>query len=610
VSASTSSAVSPRTEVAARPRLPAWPRTRSPALSRRKLRALTLLAGIAASLPVLLTAVRALAQGWVPLADQGTIATRAYEVFGAHTPLLGQYSFASRAVGHVTYDPGPMLYWLLAVPARLGGPAAITVVMAAFNTAAIMGSVALARRRGGLPLMLMSAFALALMSRSFGSEALHGIWNPAVALFPLALLCFLSWSVACGEHRLLALGAAVASFVIQCHLAYAAPVLALVAVGLVGLALRQRGAPPSARRPLVRSLLLTGVVVLACWSAPLVDQVEHTPGNLSLLASAATASHTSEGANVGWRALAHAVGLPPRLTQAPTRSLAGQGPAAGALSGGDYGDTRLDDVTHGPSALAALSCALALLGLLALALVSLRRLRADIAIGAAIGLVLSGAFAWTASATPVQDFPTLGYTLWWGSLVGMWVWLLLLWGGGVLLLPAAGWTRWSSERASALAYGGCGAVLLCGALVAAGEPADAHQPEFAPARSVADALTREVPGGARAALAEHGLAVVPLVPALRYELERRGVHLLAQTLHYTPSPATAVPAPAGDRLVIAVAEDSAPPPGAVVVARLRLPLAPWLPGAATRHTVTVTLSEPPALGATHSPAPRRRPSRA
>jgi hypothetical protein len=605
VSASTSSAVSPRTEVAARSRLPAWYRELSPALSRGTLRALTVLAGIGASLPVILTAARALVRGWVPLADQGTIATRAYEVFGAHTPLVGQYSFASRAVGHITYDPGPMLYWLLALPARLGGPAAITVVMAAFNTAAIMGSVALARRRGGLPLMLMSAAALALMSRSFGSEALHGIWNPAAALFPLALLCFVSWSVACGEHRLLALGAAIASFVSQCHLAYVAPVLALIAVALVGLALWQRGQPRSERRSLLRSLFVTGIVVLVCWSAPLVDQVEHTPGNLSLLASAATASHAGEGANVGLRALAHAVGLPPRFVRAPTRSVAGEGPAAGALSGGDYGDTRLGDVLHGPGALAALSCALALLGLLALALVAVHRRRVDIAIGAAIGLLLSGAFAWTAGATPVQDFPTLGYTLWWGSLVGMWVWLLLLWGGGVLLLPAAAMhVRWAPERSSALAYGACGAILACGALLAAGEPADTHEPEFRPTHTIESALARDVRGGARVALAEHGLAVVPLVPALRYELERRGVHLLGQTLRYTPpSPATSV-ASASYPLVIALAEDSVRPPGTSVVARLRLPPAPWLPGAATPHTVTVTLSD--ATPTAHSPAAHRR----
>ena len=603
MSASTSSAVSPRTEVAARARLPAWPRTRSSARARGTLSALTLLAGIGASLPVIVTALRALADGWVPLADQGTIATRAYEVFGAHSPLVGQYSFASRAVGHVTYDSGPMLYWLLAVPARLGGPAAITLVMAAFNTAAIMGSVALARRRGGLPLMFMSALALALMSRSFGSEALHGIWNPAAALFPLTLLCFLAWSVACGEHRLLALGAAVASFVIQCHLAYVVPVLALSAVALVGLAGRQRGRSRDERRPLVRSLLLTGLVVLACWSAPLVDQVEHTPGNLSLLASAATASHASEGAKVGWRALTHAVGIPPRFRRTPTRAVAGEGAAAGALSGGDYGDTRLADVLHGPSALAALSCALALLGLLVLALVAVRRRRNEIAIGAAIGLLLSGAFAWTASATPVQDFPTLGYTLWWGSLVGMWVWLLLLWGGGVLLLSGSARARWIPARAPALAYGACVAVLACGALLAAGEPADTHEPEFAAAHTIAGALARDVRGGARVTLAEHGLAVVPLVPALRYQLERRGVHLFGQTLRYTPP--SSAPAPTGYPLVVALAEDSAAPQGTTVVARLRLPRAPWLPGAATRHTVTVTLSETPTPTAAHLPEAHR-----
>jgi len=75
------------------------------------------------------------------------------------------------------------------------------------------------------------------------------------------------------------------------------PALALLIVGLVGLALAlrvpgQRRRKPDLRRPwrspLMRSLAATLVVTLACWSAPLVDQVTHTPGNLGLLATAAT----------------------------------------------------------------------------------------------------------------------------------------------------------------------------------------------------------------------------------------------------------------------------------------------------------------------------------
>src|SRR5262249_4061774 len=177
-------------------------------------------AGLFAALPVIVAGARAVADGWLPVADQGTIATRAFEVFTSHTPLVGQYSMASAVTGHLTYEPGPMLYWLLALPARFGGPAALTLTMTAFNTAAIIASVAVARRMGGTALMFAAAAAVGLMSRSLGTEALHGIWNPAAGLFALVLLCFTCWALACGERWLLPLAVLVASFVAQSHLAY------------------------------------------------------------------------------------------------------------------------------------------------------------------------------------------------------------------------------------------------------------------------------------------------------------------------------------------------------------------------------------------------------
>jgi hypothetical protein len=74
--------------------------------------------GVGAALPVGYATVRALADGWVPVTDQGIIATRAYDV----------------------------LTWL---PARLGAPASLTLTIAAVNVASIVGVVAIARRRGG-----------------------------------------------------------------------------------------------------------------------------------------------------------------------------------------------------------------------------------------------------------------------------------------------------------------------------------------------------------------------------------------------------------------------------------------------------------------------------
>ena len=181
-----------------------------------------------------------------------------------------------------------MLYWLLALPARFGGPAALTLTMTAFNTAAILASVALARRRGGKALMFAAAIAIALMSHSLGSEALHGIWNPAAGLFALMLLSFTCWSLACGERWLLPLAVLVASFVIQCHLAYVAPALGLLGVGLIGLLISRfvrdgdaaacSGRGEQRRGELWLPALVGLLVALICWSAPLVSEVTHSRG--------------------------------------------------------------------------------------------------------------------------------------------------------------------------------------------------------------------------------------------------------------------------------------------------------------------------------------------
>ena len=189
-------------------------------------RLLVLATGVLAALPVISSTVKAEQAGWVPAGDDGIIATRGWDVLTSHTPLVGQYSEAGLVIhGQVMHSPGPMLYWLLALPARYSTVGSLAITMCVLNTLAIIVCVALARRRGGLPLMFAAAFGISLMCQSLPGEAMHDIWNPAAALFPFLALIFIGWSLACGEYRLLPLAALVASFVLQTHLMYLAPTL-------------------------------------------------------------------------------------------------------------------------------------------------------------------------------------------------------------------------------------------------------------------------------------------------------------------------------------------------------------------------------------------------
>lgn len=506
------------------------------ALPRLASGGLTVAAGLAAAGPVIAATVKALHAGWVPGADQAIIATRAFDVFTSHTPLVGQYTLAGSVTGQVTHSLGPMLFWLLALPARFGGAEAMTWTMGAVNTLAIVGSVALARRRGGLLLMFASAVAIALMCQSLAAETFHDVWNPSAGLFPFLLLIFVSWSLACGDYRLLPLAALLASFVVQAHLMYLPPTLGLAAVALGGLALalrqRRRAAPERAPRP--RSVLLWSasalVVLLLCWSAPIVDELRGHPGNLTLVVRSATSRRTTLGASVGWHAVVRAVGVRPWWLYVPGERWSRKYDVRGTPSGSET------------------ASAVALLALLAVALaVALVRRRRDVAAGALIGFVLCAALAAVAASTPTPRLlsATLGYTMWWGSHLGMWVWLMLAWSGWLglaglarrlaprlagLRSPAAGRARVSLPLLGTIA--GCLAALAgtagIGAAVAATEVPDEHQPLYHPTARLAAKLVRTIPRGSTVEmLGTLGIATMPIKPSLRYYLVRHGVRPLA-----------------------------------------------------------------------------------
>ena len=76
--------------------------------------------GVAAATPVIVSTAHAIRAGWQPAGDDAIIVTRAWDVLTAHSPLVGQYSESGYITGQIVHSPGPLLYWLLALPARFG----------------------------------------------------------------------------------------------------------------------------------------------------------------------------------------------------------------------------------------------------------------------------------------------------------------------------------------------------------------------------------------------------------------------------------------------------------------------------------------------------------
>jgi hypothetical protein len=605
-------------------------------------------AGLAAAIPVLRSTVHAVNIGWQPAGDDGIIVTRAWDVFTTHSPLVGQYSEAGDVTRQIVHSPGPLLYWLLALPARFGSVASIAGWMGAWNTIAIIGAVALARRRGGLGLMFATAAAIALMCQSLPSESFHDVWNPAAALFPFLLLVFLCWSLACGEYRLAPLTVLVASYVTQTHLTYLAPTLGMLAV-VAGCLLAPRirarrgapraraapptraaastpSAPPEAPAPStpavvtppavaeprspglaaalaedwqeidevvwprreppakgsagvagaraahadiaeaaqrdaspgspgadvaepglgsrvagnrrggvagarprrsVRPWVLAAIAVAAiCWVAPLIDEIEHSPGNLTLVVQATEDRGATLGAGVGWNAVVRAVGVTPWWLFVPSSEW-----------------SRKSDVRVSPGGGAEASAIAIIAALALIAVVAIVRRRGELAAAALIGLILCAALAANVSQTPVTPLlaATIGYTAWWGSILGMWVWLVLawaLWLLGVHVALNSEWlrrlqARWSggfSPRRRRLALT-LVAPLVClavvaetGLAVAATERRDSHAHQYGPIAAIVARLDQVVPADVtlRFTLGALNTSTQPMEPAIRFGLVRHG----------------------------------------------------------------------------------------
>jgi hypothetical protein len=275
---------------------------------------------VAALLPVGVATARAVHRGWLPVGDNALSAIRARDVLTDHHPLLGTWSSASLATGTHLNHPGPLLFDLLAIPVRLfDRGAGVAIGVATVNGLAIIGIGVLAHRLGG-PLVVTAAMSVtAALCWAMGSELLFEPWNPYSVLLPFLCFLMLVWSVACGEVTALPWAVGIGSLVVQTHLSYGLLLPALGAWAVAGLALALRRArhrdPPSwppLRRRAVRSVVVAGGVLVACWAQPLVEQLSGDgDGNLTRLARTVLDPAATLGAGLGARLVATVVALPP-----------------------------------------------------------------------------------------------------------------------------------------------------------------------------------------------------------------------------------------------------------------------------------------------------------
>ena len=465
------------------------PNDRGPGTDTRRVdrRMLLLLACCALALPFVVLFVRATMSSWVAVADNAAIELRTRAVGTSDTPLVGVYS---------RYDwshPGPLLFYVLAVPYRLLGSPSFGLLAAAvlINLGWVVLSAWMLWRRGGVAGLVLGSIPLALLLHALGGTFLQQPWNPYIVVLALFALALVVWSIACGDHWLLPVAIAVATFAVQSHVGTAVPAFGLGAVALMFLAVDLRRG--HVRRP-ARLGIVSVAVAFVLWLPPIIQELAGGRGNLTELWSFWTSKQgPTPGFATGARLIASQLGVtPPFLT----------------------GHEKLNVFTAGIDTSGGIPLALILL-VAAAVIAFVRRDRTSFTLDVVALVVVAS--AWVSAARVVGE--PLFYVLRWTWIVGALAWL------------AIGWTAVRAARAfvpsaRTTAAGVAIAALAVAVLVWMVAATTVAAVRADPPDAVASDLLRRVDGRVHDALAQRdGTVLVHAAGGFRAAIFARGLEL-------------------------------------------------------------------------------------
>jgi hypothetical protein len=222
-----------------------------------------------------LAAVAASVRGsWRVVGDGAVIALGSWNAPTAHGTLLGQATELARGL----HDPGPLEYWLLAVPVHLDPVRGVLWGAAlwcmAASSLAIESAWSVLGKIGGV---LASGTILGMVAWTPGL-AIKPYWNPWFGtMFFLATLAA-GWAVMSGRRWWWPVLVITASVAAQAHLMFAIASAALVLLALI-IGLRDGFLAKASYR-----WAITGLIAgIACWTAPFIQQFTSPVGNLTAL---------------------------------------------------------------------------------------------------------------------------------------------------------------------------------------------------------------------------------------------------------------------------------------------------------------------------------------
>ena len=250
---------------------------------------------------ILIPTAMEMAKGWRPLLDDSTISARSYEVLSLHSPLLGQFSQASFSHGstttsHLIFSPGPLQYWLLALPVHLDPIQGALWGAALWSGAIVSLATEAAWSRAGWIGCAGVALVVIDLAWTMPQVFVHLVWNPYFGLIFFVATVVFALVVATGSLGWWPVLVATASVACQTHLIFSGPsvALALAAPVLGGV---RNGRPDRFR------WLSAGVGVgVVCWVGPFIQELTTRPGNLTLLVTNG-ASRKGLGVDAGFRVL-------------------------------------------------------------------------------------------------------------------------------------------------------------------------------------------------------------------------------------------------------------------------------------------------------------------
>jgi hypothetical protein len=228
--------------------------------------------------PIITVILQRWGRVYVPTGDQATLDLRIRDVwtFSSDTPLTGPYSRFG------WNHPGPTMYYLLALFSAMARQRAWASLVGSvvLQGVAVAWIARLSWKSGGLRWMVPWLAVVTLSYWATGPWIYLQLWNPYLPYPFFTLLLLQAWLVGSGQGRRLVGMAFVGSFLIQTHVSYALPVMAISLWAVVRLvaaehrAGRHLGGWARWRAPLI--------VLAVVWFVPLgVDTALHYPGNVT-----------------------------------------------------------------------------------------------------------------------------------------------------------------------------------------------------------------------------------------------------------------------------------------------------------------------------------------